>query len=826
MALTVLTLRSLDAEHRISCPLLGSLTLGSSAECDLRFEGVGILPKHCVFYRTSERTFQIIGVFAAAQFSVNDVISSELEVNVPFKFGIGGEVFEMDLVEDQDALPEEKWEVAETGTKSENTAENAAPAAGPRTSRRGYLLKPITLKPRGGERLGEVILPPAPPPEAVVAQAPAALSLLTPESASPSALGQKEAMEEAAQTNSQREEEGASSLLTAGLLICGVMIAAIVYWPQHLDRMFEGRSVVTEKPQEVLREVPAEERVRACQDLLRLGAPVLAAQMLMPLAENGNLKAMQQLALALRSTGSFGEEIVVLLQQAVAGGRLEALADFVSVVDDPENPARYSESAFRQLQLAADLGEKSAWMPLGERYEHGNGIQPDIKLALAAYEKAREAGDKRAAGKLSAKQEALECVAAYLRSWNEVSVAKLLEQVAAGQGKFFMLDHPSLEVLLRLEEEMRARWPVRRISVAAGANAEVETFDQIKVTQPFQFEVQRGERIARGKGLLVCSVQRDVEDHWRITGASDKIELSEMLPGKEQFVSATSLHELKPAFTQAEQVEECRLEILEQMRGLEATEDFKPALTVVMNAVYEFPQETFWQPFADNLCDRMARQLFMYGKWLDVSWTEPVHQLAERGSISAMLLEGHLHAAGYGCPRDAARSLAMYQKAFEAGKRRDARFYYAEALFQGNGVPQDVEKAGALVLAFMSRSKHPLEAYLAAHLLWRKAEHDPALWQEVYDSLSRVATQFPPAKNLAGMVLLNHGQNIRERKTGFAAIKAAAEEGVVEAMKNLSQCYLEGVACEKDANQATFWKQKALVTEPPRRRHYTEFGEP
>jgi hypothetical protein len=79
-------------------------------------------------------------------------------------------------------------------------------------------------------------------------------------------------------------------------------------------------------------------------------------------------------------------------------------------------------------------------------------------------------------------------------------------------------------------------------------------------------------------------------------------------------------------------------------------------------------------------------------------------------------------------------------------------------------VPQDVEKAGALVLSFMSRSNHPLEAYLAAHLLWRKAESDPSLWQQVYDTLSRVVEKHPPAKNLAGMVLLNHGQTTKERK--------------------------------------------------------------
>jgi TPR repeat protein len=464
-------------------------------------------------------------------------------------------------------------------------------------------------------------------------------------------------------------------------------------------------------------------------------------------------------------------------------------------------------------------------MPLGERYEYGNGTGQDSKKALAAYEKAQAVGDARAAVKLSARQAALDRVAAFVRSWNEVSVTTLLDHVAAGQGRFFTLDHPPMEVLLRAEEEMRNRWPLRRISVAAGAQAELETFDRLKVTQPFQFEVQRGERIARGKGVLVCMVQRDVADRWRITDAADSIEVSELLPAPEQFVVAASLHELKPAFSHAEQVEEARLGILEQMHGLDATQDFKPALTVVLNTIAAFPQETFWLLYADKVCDRMARQLFKDGKWLDATWVGPVHQLGQHGSVSALLLEGHLYAAGYGYARDPVRSVALYKQAFEAGQRRDARFYYAEALFQGRGVPQDIEKAGELALAFMRRSKHPLEAYLAAHLLWRKAEHAPALWQDVYDTLSRVAGQFPPAKNLAGMVLLNHGQTTRERRTGFAAIKAAAEEGVVEAMKSLSQCYLEGVGCEKDLHLATLWKQKAMVTEPPRRRHYTEVGE-
>jgi TPR repeat protein len=801
MVQTVLTLRTQDGEHRVACPLLGSLTFGSGPECDVTFEGVGILPRHCVLYRTGERTFQIIGVFAAAQFSVNGVISSELEVDVPFKFGIGGEVFDMDLAEEEEAPLQETVEVAPEVGRDETPS-------GARPSRRGYLLKPITLKPRAGERVGEVIL----------TTTPSALEVTAPAAPPPASLPPP-----SGETKPARDEEESSALLLMGLLLCAAMIAGVVYWPHHLDQLSEVKPEEAAQPAVAARVLAPEATIRACEDLLRAGAPLLAAQVLMPLAEKGNLAAMHQLALALRDSDQFGEEVVALLQQAVIGGRREALHDFVSAVDDPENPARHTESAFKQLQLAAQLGEKSAWMPLGERYEYGNGTKPDIKLALAAFEKARVGGDKRAEAKLSAKQAALDRVAAYVRSWNEVSVATLLDHVAAGKGKFFMLEHPPMEVLLRLEEEMRARWPLRRISVAAGATGEVTTFDLIKVTQPFQFEVQRGERIARGKGVLVCSVQRDAADAWRITEASDKIEVSELLPSKEQFVTATSLRELKPAFTHAEQVEESRLEILEQMRGLEATQDFKPALTVLLNAMYEFPQETFWQPFADTLCDRMARQLFMDGKWLDVAWAEPVHQLAEHGSVSAMLLEGHLLAAGYGYPRNPARSVEMYQKAFEAGKRRDARFYYAEALFQGRGVPQDIEKAGALVLAFMSHSKHPLEAYLAAHLLWRKAEHDPALWQDVYDTLSRATDKLPPAKNLAGMVLLNHGQTTKERRTGFAAIKAAADEGVVEAMKNLSQCYLEGVGCEKDATMARFWKQKAMVTEPPRRRHYTEF---
>ncbi len=804
MSLTVLTLRTQDGEHRISCPLLSSLDLGSAPECEIALDGVGILPKHCVLYRTGEKTFQIIAAVAVAHFTVNGVTAGELEVDVPFKFGIADEIIEVDLVSEEDEKPLQAAEVTEAAAGNETNDS----AAGARATRRDYLLQPTSLKPRGGGRVAELIVQTPPEPAAAVEP--------------------KQKLETPAVAEPRQDEEESSPLLLTGLLVCGVMIAAIIYWQQHLDQAFVP-PVVEERPVAPATPVPSnlspEATIHACEDLLHAGAPMLAAHLLMPLAEEGHVGAMHRLALALRASGEFGEEVVFLLQQAVEGGSREALSDFVGVIDDADNPARYAESAFKQLQLAAKLGEASAWMPLGERHEHGNGTVPDIKLALVAYEKAKTLGDLRAEAKLSAKQAAMDRAVAFIRSWNEVSVATLLDHVAAGQGKFFMLDHPPMDALLRLEEEMRVRWPLRRISVAAGAKAEMENFDRIQVSQPFQFEVQRGERIARGKGVLACSVQRDDAGKWRITDADDTIELTELLPAKEQFVSGASLRELRPAFTREEQLEEARLEIVREMRGIEETQDFKAALTALMSAVYEFPQETFWRPFADTLCDRMARQLFAEGKWLDVAWAEPVHQLAERGSVSAMLLEGHLLAAGYGFQRDEKRSTALYQQAFETSKRRDARFYYAEALFQGRGVPQDIPKAGALVLSFMTRSKHPLEAYLAAHLLWRKAEIDPSLWQQVYDTLSRVADKHPPAKNLAGMVLLNHGQTTKERKTGFAAIKAAAEAGVVEAMKTLANCYQDGIGCEKDFLTSTTWKQKAAVTPPLRKRHYTEFEE-
>lgn len=813
MPLNVLTLRTEDSLHEISCPQDSSIDLGCAPECEIVLEGAGILPRHCVLRRVGEKRFRVTAAVPVAHFVVNGVTAGDLEVDVPFTFGINNEGIVIDLGSDEtEKLPPEETDNAATFEETEN-------AAATRTNRRDYLLQPSAVKPRAGERVGEVLIESPPVMEVentapqVVEEATSAPSVSTPESPP-------------AEAATHADAEESSSLFFSGLLICGLMIAAIFFWQRHLD---EGPGTTTTRPPAPAAVIETdhspETMLNACRDLRLAGASTIASHVLMPLAEAGDVAAMHELALALHDSGSYGEEVVFLLQQAAEGGRREAWADLVREIDHEENPARFAKSSFELLEHAAALGESSAWMPLGERHEHGDGTGVDIKRALESFQNARAAGDMRAVPKLNAKQAALDRAASFVRSWNEVSVTSLLTHISATPGKFFLLEFPPMDALLRMEEEMRTRWPLRRISVAAGAKAEIETFDLIKVSQPFQFELTRGERTARGKGVLLCTVQRTTADEWRVTDAEDMIELTEMLPEKNMFAHASSLRELKPAFTHEEQLEEARMEIVRAMRGLESTQDFKPPLTALMNAVFEFPQETFWRPFADTLCDRMARQLFMDGKWLDATWTEPVHQLSQRGSISAMLLEGHLLAAGYGMPRDMARSVSLYKHAFEVSQRRDARFYYAEALFQGRGVPQDVEKAGALVLSFMTRSKHPLEAYLAAHLLWKKAEVDPSLWQQVYDTLSRVIDKLPPAKNLAGMVLLNHGKTTKERKTGFAAIKAAADEGVVEAMKNLVNCYQEGIACEKDPQAATHWKQKALVTEAPRRRHYTEFEE-
>lgn len=838
MAQDLLTLHTEDGRHALPCPVGAVLDLGHDPACEIMLEGEGVLPHHCMLRRMAERHFRVTAIATSARFTVNGVIATDLGVDVPFTFGIDGESIEFDLAAETEAEspaaePGDPPSASGTGSDSGAVAGAAATA---RSSRRDYLLQPATIKLRTGRRAGEVLLerPSAalhaePKPPQREALPPAARPPLAPAETQRPA---QPAAPAAGDPPSSAGEEESSPLLLGGLLVCAAMVAGIFWWQHQLDaaeappRAASSRAAELQAPAAFATAAFSEaETLAACRSLHASGAAILAAQLLLPAAEAGDVEATLELAHALQDAGQFGPEVIFLLQQAAEGGSRQAWDDLVAAVDHEDNPERFAPSSFQLLRRAAALGIPSAWLPLGERHEHGNGTQPDVRQAMQAFEHAQAAGDARAAAKLSARDGALQRVAAFVRSWNEVSVATLLEHVSATPGRFFTLEHPPMDALLRSEEELRSRWPLRRIRVVAGAQAEIETFDLIKVAQPFQFEVECGQRAASGTGLLACTVQRDTAGAWRVTEAADTITLGALRPGPEKFISASSLRALKPALSSEERAGEARQQILREMRGIEQTQDFKAALAAIIRAGQEFSQEPWWRSFADTLCDRMARQLFAEGRWLDAAWAREVRTLAEAGSISAMLLEGHLFAAGYGLQRDASRSTSIYQKAFESSKRRDARFYYAEALFQGRGVPQDLQKAGTLVLPLMTSSRHPLEAYLAAHLLWRKAEKDPALWQQVYDTLSRVAEKHAPARHLAAMVLLNHGNTTRERRTGFAALKAAAEAGVPEAMKNLSKCYQDGTGCEADFQAATLWKQKAAITEPPRRRHYTEFEE-
>lgn len=823
MPFTVLRLHSAEGLHELACPADACIEIGSVPECEIMLEAATILPRHCVLRRVGETRFRIQRAAPEAWFTVNGVCGPELEVETPFRFGIGAEEITFSLIAEDEEPAEEATAAGPPVEEPVSEEQNGA-----RASRRDYLLQPTAMRPRAGGRVGGVVLESDESgrgrPRSEIDAAVAVEDVESGRGRPRIGVEASPLTETKPEVPKAETEESSSALVLVGLLVCGLMIGGIFYWQHFLDDMpFSPAPAAVTTPQRFeARELSAEELIVAAADLRRAGMPMLATHILMPQAEAGNIQAMHELGLAFLNSGDFAGEAVTLLRGAAEGGSREALAGLVEAVENPLNMERYGEESMQHLDFAAKLGESSAWMPLGERFEQGHGTDKNLDLALAAYEKAGAAGERRAAPKLAARQEALERVAGFVRSWNEVSVATLLDHVSARPRRYFAQEKPAVEALLRKEEELRMLWPLRRISMSDGAKTKLESFEHIEVSQPFQFELQRGARIARGTGMLTCEVERE-EDGWRVVSARDEIVIKELLPASDQFTAAESLRELRPAFSLAEQVEETRLEILEKMRGLEETQDFKPALTLILNTAMTFPQEEFWRPFADRLCDRMAREFFAQGRWLDAAWAAPVHQLAELGSVSAMLLEGHLLMAGYGYTQDEKHGVAMYEKAFEAGKRRDARFYYAEALFQGRGTSQDFQKAGALVLSFMTRSKHPLEAYLAAHLLWRKAEADPALWQQVYDTLARVADQLPPAKHLAGMVLLNHGNTTRERKTGFAALKAAAEAGVPEAMKNLSKCYQDGTGCEKDAHQAMLWKQKAAVTEPPRRRHYTEF---
>ncbi|MBL9134110.1 MAG: hypothetical protein JNG86_23050 [Verrucomicrobiaceae bacterium] len=418
--------------------------------------------------------------------------------------------------------------------------------------------------------------------------------------------------------------------------------------------------------------------------------------------------------------------------------------------------------------------------------------------------------------KAVAAREAAGHVRAFLSSWNEESAAGVLEHVSATASSYFEAPNPASDAVLRMEEDFRSRWPRRVIQTKGEPVVTATSADRAEVLQPFAFELGGQNRVARGSGELRCTVERDEAKKWRITSAADRIDLGELTPSRAAFSPAISLRELKPVLS----MEETRQAAMDHLHEVVKAGDAKASLAAILKAAADHPQEAFWRHATDKVCAALSITLFSKGEWDDPACVQDIKALSEAGEASAMLLHGHLLRAGYAMPRNEAQGELLYRKAYETAKSREARFYYAEALFMGG----EFEKASAIALATMHASKHPLEAYLAAHLLWKKAEIDPSLWQQVYETVSRVADTHPPARNLAGLVLLKHGQTRKERETGFALIKQAAEAGVVEAMKNLGACYDLGDGCEKNAAEAEKWKTKAATSKPPVRRHHSEFA--
>lgn len=414
------------------------------------------------------------------------------------------------------------------------------------------------------------------------------------------------------------------------------------------------------------------------------------------------------------------------------------------------------------------------------------------------------------------REDALAAAKAFLDSWSENDASGVLRFVSPAPANYFEMPNPASEAVLRLEEAFRDHWPQRTLRADGSPEASRAGESRFEITQRYLFDLRGlNKRHTTGAGTLFLTLERVAPKTWLVTHATDKIELQTTEPSRDAFSPAVSLRNLKPVLSE----DELKLKAKDDLALLVKAGDAKATLTAILENAAKHPNETFWRFATDQTCDALSRALFATGEWPDPTCLAEVQKLSELGVPSAMLLQGHLLRAGYLLPRNIAEGEVLYRKAYETTKSREARFYYAEALFIGG----EHQRASAIALATMVSSKHPLEAYLAAHLLWKKAELDPSLWQQVYEIAARAATQHPPAKNLAGLVLLKHGQTTKERQAGFTLIQKAAEEGVTEAMKNLSACYEYGDGCPRHPAEAAAWKKKAETTPPLPKKHFSEF---
>ena len=414
------------------------------------------------------------------------------------------------------------------------------------------------------------------------------------------------------------------------------------------------------------------------------------------------------------------------------------------------------------------------------------------------------------------REEALAAAKAFLDSWSENDASGVLRFVSPAPANYFEMPNPASEAVLRLEEAFRDHWPQRTLRAEGSPEASRAGKSRFEITQRYLFDLHGlNKRHATGSGTLFVTLERVAPKTWLVIRATDKIELQTTEPSRDAFSPAVSLRDLKPVLSE----DELKLKAKDDLAMLVKAGNAKATLTAILENAAKHPNETYWRFATDQTCDALSRALFAEGEWPDPTCLVEVKKLSDLGVPTAMLLHGHLLRGGYLLPRNTAEGEVLYRKAYETTKSREARFYYAESLFIGG----EHQRASAIALATMVNSKHPLEAYLAAHLLWKKAELDPSLWQQVYETAARAATQHPPAKNLAGLVLLKHGQTTKERQAGFTLIQKAAEEGVTEAMKNLSACYEYGDGCDRNTTEAASWKTKSETTPPLPKKHFSEF---
>jgi len=283
MSPTVLRLHSSEGLHELACPPDASIEVGSAPECDIVLDGASILPRHCVLRRVGETRFRIQRAAQAAWFTVNGVYGPDLEVETPFRFGIGAEEITFSLVVEGEEPP-----VADGHEKpgAEEVSAAVAEASvsegqnGARANRRDYLLQPTAMRPRAGERVGEVVLEDA--GEGGRGRSPSGgdVGAVVVEDAESGRERRRSEVETAALSDVKAEvEESSSALVFAGLLFCGLMIGGIFYWRDFLDHMppaAEPTAVVAPQAFEA-RELSVDEMIKVTADLRQAGMPMLAA---------------------------------------------------------------------------------------------------------------------------------------------------------------------------------------------------------------------------------------------------------------------------------------------------------------------------------------------------------------------------------------------------------------------------------------------------------------------------------------------------------------------------------------------------------------------